>query len=141
MGFQRVRRSLKMKIDRREIARDLMGLGSVPFLLLVVVRVAMVGNFLELFHIVAAVVLFGLISYRIRGLHFHSGRIVIMAIFTSVFYDDGYYTTFALLIVLVAIFGFVRYLKIQKVYTSLALGLICSLASYLISLPLDLTNI
>ncbi|UCG52353.1 MAG: hypothetical protein JSW58_02025 [Candidatus Latescibacterota bacterium] len=130
-----------MKIDRREIARDLMGLGSVPFLLLVVVRVAMVGNFLELFHIVTAVVLFGLISIRLRGLHFHSGRIVIMAIFTSVFYDDRYYTTFALLIALVAIFSFVRYLKIQKVYTSLVLGLICSLVSYLVSLPLDLRNI
>jgi len=130
-----------VKIDRREISRDLMGLGSVPFLILVVVRVAMVGNFLELFHILAAVLLFGLISIWWKDLHFHTARIVIMVIFTSVFYDDRFYTIFAALIGVVAICGFVRYLKIPNVVTSLVLGLVCSLASYLISLPLDLRNI
>ncbi len=118
-----------------------MGLGSVPFLILVVVRVAMVGNFLELFHIVAAVALFGIASVWWKGLHFHTGRLVIMTIFTSVFYDDRYYAMFAALITVVAIAGFIRYLKIPKVITSLALGLFCSLASYLIALPLGLRNI
>ena len=130
-----------MKIDRRELSRDLMGLGSVPFLILVVVRVAMVGNFLELFRILASVLLFGLISIWWKGLHFHTARIVIMVIFTSVFYDDRFYTIFAVLIAVAAIYGFIRYLKISKVATSLALGLLCSLMSYLISLPLNLQNI
>jgi hypothetical protein len=130
-----------LTIDRREISRDLMGLGSVPFLILMVVRVAMVGNFLELFHIIAAVVLFGVISIWWKGLHFHTVRIVIMVIFTSVFYDDRYFTIFAVLIAIAAIFGFIRYLKIPKVITSLALGLACSLVSYLIALPLGLRDI
>jgi hypothetical protein len=130
-----------MTIDRREMSRDLMGLGSVPFLVIVAVRVAMVGNFLELFHIIASVLLFGIISIWWKDLHFHTARIVIMVIFTSVFYDDRFYTIFAVLIGVAAIYGFIRYLKIPKVATSLALGLVCSLTSYLISLPLNLQNI
>ncbi len=130
-----------MRIDREEIARDLMGIGSIPFLILVVLRIAMVGNFLELFHILAAVVLFGLIGIKWRGLHFHTARLVILAIFTSVFYNDAYFTVFALLICVVAIWGFVKYLEIPRVLTSLFLGLLCSLASFLISLPLDIPNI
>ena len=129
-----------MKFDRREMARDLMGLGSIPFLLLVVVRVAMVGNFLELFHILTAVALFGLAGFVIRGLHYHTGRIAIMAIFTSVFYDDIYFAVFAVLITVVAVFSFARYLDTGKIYTSFFLGLLCSLASYLMSLPLPIRN-
>ncbi len=130
-----------MKFNRREMVRDLMGLGSVPFLLLVVVRVAMVGNFLELFHILTAVALFGLAGFVVAGLHYHTGRLVIMAIFTSVFYDDIYFTIFAALITIAAVFSFARYLESIKVYASLVLGLLCSLASYLISLPLPIQNI
>lgn len=130
-----------MKFDRREMARDLMGLGSVPFLLLVVVRVAMVGNFLELFHILAAVAFFGLAGFIISDLHYHTGRLVIMAIFTSVFYDDIYFTVFAVLVALIAVVSFARYLDSEKVYASLVLGLLCSLASYLASLPLPIRNL
>ena len=101
----------------------------------------MVGNFLELFRILASVLLFGLISIWWKDLHFHTARIVIMVIFTSVFYDDRFYTIFAVLIAVAAIYGFIRYLKISKVATSLVLGLLCSLMSYLISLPLNLQNI
>jgi len=130
-----------MKIDRQEIARDLMGFGSVPFLLLVVVRVAMVGNFLELFHIVVAVVLLGLVSVWVKPINFHTARIVILVIFTSIFYEDLYYAVFASLIGLTAIFGFIKYLKKERVILSLMLGLLCSGASYLISVPLDIPNI
>jgi hypothetical protein len=118
-----------------------MGLGSVPFLVLVVLRVAMVGNFLELFHILVAIFLFSIIGAAWRGLHHHTARLVIMAIFTSVFYEDVYFTVFALLICVAAVWGFVRYLEIPKVLTSLFLALLCSLVSYLISLPLDIPNI
>ncbi|UCH84929.1 MAG: hypothetical protein JSW50_04365 [Candidatus Latescibacterota bacterium] len=130
-----------MNVNRQEISRDLMGLGSVPFLVIVVVRVAMVGNFLELFHIVAAVLLFGLVGIWWKGLHFHTARLVILAIFTSIFYDDRYYTIFAMLLAVAALYGFVRYLKIPNVFTSLGIALACSLGSYLISLPLNLKNI
>ena len=118
-----------------------MGLGSIPFLILVVVRIAMAGNFLQLFHIVAAVLLLGLLSIRIRDLHSHSARIIILAIFTSVFYDDIYYTVFALLTALVAQYGLVKYLQQKTVPVSVGAGLVCSAASYLIALPLGLPNI
>jgi hypothetical protein len=130
-----------MTFDRREMARDLMGLGSVPFLVIVVVRVAMVGNFLELFHILAAVTLFGLAGAVISGLHYHTGRIIIMAIFTSVFYDDVYFTAFATLIAVGSVLSFARYLNMGKIYTSAALALACCLASYLISIPLPIRNV
>ena len=130
-----------MSIDRREIARDMMGLGSVPFLLLVLVRVGMVGNFLEFFHILVAVTLFALVGAKWRGLHYHTGRIVILAIFTSIFYDDVYYAVFAVLVGAASIGAFVAYLKIDNVFKSVGVGLVCSLVSYLISLPLGIRNV
>ena len=130
-----------MTFDRREMARDLMGLGSVPFTLIVVVRVAMVGNFLELFHILASVALFALAGRVIKDLHYHTGRIIIMAIFTSVFYDDVYFTVFAAVIAIGSVVSFARYLDTGKIYTSAGLSLFCSLASYLISLPLPIRNV
>lgn len=130
-----------MKIDRVEIARDLMGLGSIPFLILVVVRVGMAGNFLELFHIMVAVALLVVVSHFLRNVDYHGAFIVILVIFTSVFYDDIYYTVFAALTAIATVYGFVRYLKRTDVWWSVGLGFACSGASYLLSLPLDIPNI
>ena len=130
-----------MKINREEIARDLMGFGSIPFLILVLVRIAMVGNLLEMFHIVGALMLLGVISRRVKGIHFHTARIVILVVFTSVFYEDYYYAVFAGLIGIAAVFGFIKYLKKEKVILSLILGALCCIASYLISIPLNIPNI
>ena len=118
-----------------------MGLGSIPFLVIAAVRIAMAGNFLELFHIVAALVLLGLISIRVKGIHFHTARIVILVVFTSVFYGDYYYFAFASLVAVFSIIGFVRYLDVPKVPLSVALALLCCGASYLIALPLGIPNI
>ena len=52
---------------KKEVARDLMALGSIPFVTLVIVRVVMVENFRELFHIVVALLLLSIISFK--GLH------------------------------------------------------------------------
>jgi hypothetical protein len=130
-----------MKFDKKEMARDLMGLGSIPFLILVLVRVGMAGNFLEMFHIVAAVALFHIISIKIQKISAHTVRIVILVIFTSVFYDDHYYTAFAALTGVYAIYGFIRYLERERIILSLFVGLGCSIVSYLISLPLGIPNI
>ena len=118
-----------------------MGLGSIPFLLLVVVRVAMAGNFLELFHIAVAVVFVAFTSIFVRGIHIHSAIIVVLIIFTSVFYEDPFYTGFAILTGVLAVYGFVAYLELRNVYRSVLIGLLSSLAAWLLSLPFDIPNL
>ena len=130
-----------MTINRPEIARDLMGLGSIPFFVIATVRIAMAGNFLELFHITAALVLLGLLSIRVKEVHFHTARIVILVIFTSVFYGDYYYLAFACLVALMSFYGFITYLRVQKVGLTVALALVCSGLAYLISIPFGIPNI
>jgi len=130
-----------VNITKKEIARDLMGLGSIPFLVLVVVRITMAGNFLELFHIVVATAFVSLTSVFVRAVHFHSAIIVILIIFTSVFYEDRYYTVFAILTGVLAVYGFIAYLKLEYVYRSVLIGLLASLAAWLLSLRFDIPNI
>jgi hypothetical protein len=58
-----------------------------------------------------------------------------------VFYDDVYFTVFAAVIAIGSVVSFARYLDTGKIYTSAGLSLFCSLASYLISLPLPIRNV
>lgn len=130
-----------MKINKKDIARDFMALGSFPFLVLVLVRIFVTTNFRELLHIVIAIILLFIISFKIKNIEYHSAILIILAIFTSIFYAEYFYTIFAGLTVILAIYGMKKYLKKEKVYSSAVIGLICSIISYLIELPLKIPNL
>lgn len=131
-----------MKQDKKtvlkEIARDLMALGGVPFLVLVLVRVFMVDNYREVFNIAAAVILVVIVSFIMKNVDYHAAIIPILVIFTSIFYNDNLYTIFAVVVGIAAIVMIRLYLKKKNIYKSAVLGILCSIASYFIAMPLNL---
>jgi len=56
---------------KKELARDLMALGSAPLFILVLVRIVIAGNLRVIFHMVVAVALVTLVSYKIKNTDFH----------------------------------------------------------------------
>ncbi|MBW2992323.1 hypothetical protein KY345_03855 [Candidatus Woesearchaeota archaeon] len=128
-------------MDKKEIARDMMALGGIPFLILVLVRIIMVQNYGEGFQIVFAIALFHLLSIKVKDMNFHAGVLPILAIFTSIFYEEWLYVIFAGLITILALYGMKNYLKIKGAYKSAVIAVICSITSYLISIPLGIPNL
>tara|TARA_Y100000310_G_scaffold345863_1_gene471760 strand:- start:30061 stop:30456 length:396 start_codon:yes stop_codon:yes gene_type:complete len=126
---------------KKEVSRDLMALGSFPFLILVIVRVSLVGNFKIIFNIFAALILAVLISSTIKKLNYHSVNLTILIIFTSIFYASYTYAIFATITYFTAIYGINKYLKKKNVYLSVLAAILCSIISYLIELPLQIPNL
>lgn len=126
---------------KKEISRDLMAFGGLPFLVLVLVRVWMVNNYLELSQMIFGVGLLSLLGFAFRnGIDQHSGRIIILVVFTSLFYYDLKYSIFASLIGLLAVYGMWRYLERKGVLFGVVFGGVVSLVSYFVIRYLEIRN-
>ncbi len=118
---------------KKEILRDLMAFGSWPFLILVLVRVWMTDNFLQMFQITFGVVLLFFLGLFWKGLDEYAGRIVILVVFTSLFYYEVKFTFFAVFIGVLGIFGMWKYLERKGVFIGVLIGGVVSLISYFVS--------
>jgi len=130
-----------MKINKKEIARDFMALGSIPFLILILIRIITAGNFKTLSQIVFAVLLLFLASLKLKDINYHSAIFTILVIFTSLFYMNIVYTILVFLVLIIGFYGMKKYLKKKKIYISMAIGIVCSIISYLIELSLKIPNL
>jgi len=95
----------------KETARDLIALGSIPFLLLTIVRVSTGLAYYPLQFIISSVLFF--ILRMIFKAELHAGLGVILLTFTSIFYRSALFTAFALIVyagIIVSLF----YLKRDK---------------------------
>ena len=95
----------------KETARDLIALGSIPFLLLTIVRVSTGPAYYSLQFIISSVLFF--ILRMIFKAELHAGLGVILLTFTSIFYRSALFTAFALIVyagIIVSLF----YLKRDK---------------------------
>ena len=126
---------------KKETARDLIALGSIPFLILVIVRVAMVANFKIIFHVIVATGLVYISSLKFKKINHHLARMMILIIFTSYYYASYLYTVFAILVGIGATYGTHTYLKQKKTLFSVVIGLISSILSYLIELSFNIPNL
>ncbi len=121
----------------KEIARDLLALGSIPFYFLVIVR-AVIGKY-NLFvyqMLIAAIVIF-VLYFIIKDSNMHIARASPSLIFTSIFYKEVLYTFFASLIfVLMLISAYYVKGKISSVIRGVIIGAVSSLAGYYIALYL-----
>jgi len=77
----------------KEVARDLVALGSVPFFVLVLVRVWMLNNPVYFLQFVTSGVVFGLMFLWIRQ-DVYAGLGLIVLVFTSLYYGDFLYVVF-----------------------------------------------
>ena len=87
-----------MKSWLKEIARDLLALGSIPFYFLVVIR-AVIGKYnVFVYEMVIAAAAMFILYFIIKNSNLHVARAFVAVIFTSFFYKETIYTVFASII-------------------------------------------
>jgi hypothetical protein len=118
---------------KKEVSRDLMALGSVPFFLLVLTRVYIVDNYLQMFQMIFAVLILFLVGFFWKRFDWYAGVIVIVGVFTSLFYMERDFTIMAIVVSFLGLFGMYYFLERKKVWYGVLLGGIVSLASWWIS--------
>ena len=98
---------------KKEVARDTMALGSIPFYLIVIIRL-IIGEYTAIFYqiIIALIVLF-LISKFFENFNAHIARGFVLFVFTSLFYKDVFFTVFAFMLFIAMILS-ALYIKIKK---------------------------
>lgn len=125
---------------KKETSRDLMALGSIPFLLLVLIRVYIADNYLQFFQIIFGIILVFVFSMIFKKNDNYSAIIVVLAVFTSVFYNELKFTVFAIIVGLLALFGMYKYLGRRNVLYGAGMGIISTLISYFVSIYLPFQN-
>ena len=113
----------------KDLARDLIALGGVPFLVLTIARVSMGPAYYPLEFIVSAALFF--ILKMIFKAESHAGIGVILLIFTSIYYNHVLFTVFAL-IVYIGIVISLFYLKKNRaeILKGILLGLVSAGIGY-----------
>ncbi len=115
----------------KEIARDLLALGSIPFYFLVVIR-AIIGNYnIFVYQLVIAAIIIFILYFIIKNSNLHVARSLVAVVFTILFYKDIIYTVFASLIwVLLLISAYYIKRNIVFVYRGVIIGVLSSLVGY-----------
>ena len=115
----------------KEIARDLLALGSIPFYFLVVIR-AVNGKYnIFVYQMLIAAVIIFILYFIIKNSNMHIARALVALVFTSLFYKEMLYTVFATLIwllLLVSAYHIKR--NIGQVFRGIIIGVISSLSGY-----------
>ena len=114
----------------REFARDVIALGSIPFFLLVLVRIWILPNPEFLAQFIIAGILF-LVTFLIFKQNLYSGLALIILIFTSLHYADQKFTIFASLMYILLVSS-LFYLKKDKkeIIRGIFFGVLSTAISY-----------
>jgi Na+-transporting NADH:ubiquinone oxidoreductase subunit NqrB len=117
---------------KKEIARDLIALGSIPFFILVMVRIALLNNPLYFYKFLIAGIFFVLIFILFRA-NIYSGLGLISLIFTAVHYADIKYWIFASLVYVLLVYS-LYYLKYEwkNIFWGIIFGAIGIFISYFV---------
>lgn len=114
----------------KEVARDIIALGSIPFFILVLVRVSLLEKPYFLSQFIIAGVIF-LVLMLIFKSDLYSGLALVVLIFTILYYENMRYSIFASLAYLLLLGGLI-YLDRdkKKVFKGVLLGAISTAISY-----------
>ncbi|MCX6748147.1 MAG: hypothetical protein NT076_00935 [Candidatus Pacearchaeota archaeon] len=113
-----------------ESARDLLALGSLPFFVLVLVRVFLLDNPAYFAKFLVSGFIFIIVCLILKA-DLYSGLGFITLFFTNLYYQDLKYLVFSLIIYILLIFS-LFYLKEswKKILKGIVFGIICTLISY-----------
>lgn len=116
---------------KKEVARDCIALGSIPFYFIVIIR-AIIGQYvIFVYQLLIALVVLYVLSFIIKKSDVYSARTFVLWAFTSLFYKHNLYTIFAFVLwVLVVISS--NYLKVKKnvIIKGVVLGIISAGIAY-----------
>ncbi|MCK4997658.1 hypothetical protein KAS08_05110 [Candidatus Pacearchaeota archaeon] len=113
----------------KELARDIVALGGLPFFILVLVRITILPDWIYFSKILIAGILF-FAFYFFTKQNIHSGLAIIVLIFLSFYYKNSQFTIFALLAYALMI-GSLIYIKEskKKIFLGIGIGMLSSLIS------------
>lgn len=116
----------------KEISRDLVALGGIPFFLLVMARVLILPDWAYFLKLAIAGILFFL-TYIFLKQDTKSGLSLILLIFITSYYNYLWFTLFVAL-TYISLIASLIYLKIEKkkILFGILIGLVCSLISHVI---------
>ena len=116
---------------KKELARDTIALGSIPFYFIVIIR-AVIGQYaIFVYQLLIALIILIILSQIIKKSDMHIARCFVLWVFTSLFYNHNLYTAFAFLLWIVVIISS-HYLKVKKnvIIKGIILGIISSGIAY-----------
>ena len=118
---------------KKEAARDVIALGSIPFYLIVIVRVLILQNNNYTFKFVFSAMLF-LLLYTVFKSNLHLGLGFILLVFLSLNYADRLFTIMAIVLYLGMIVS-AAYIKIENkmIIKGIAFGAISTIITYFLA--------
>jgi hypothetical protein len=118
----------------KEIARDLMAFGSIPFLIIVFIRSMIGEHLIFVYQLIIAIAILILSSFIFKKINQHIARGLVLAFYTSLFYQDALFTFFAFIIFGLMIISSL-YIKKDKKSTikGVLVGILASAISYYLS--------
>ena len=123
-----------MKINKKELARDLIALGSIPFYALVVVRSIIGQHAAFVSHTLVGFIVYYLLAKIIKPSDGYIARALILVIFTSFFYQAELFTFFVTLIWLLMFWAErIRKVKWISLWKGAILGALSAGFSYIIT--------
>jgi hypothetical protein len=114
----------------KEIARDLIALGGIPFFLLVVARLLINPDYPYLAQIIFAGILFLILKFLFKS-NIYSGLGIVLLFFISNYYQDLKFAIFATLAYILLIASLIYLKKNNKeIFKGILFGIISSVISY-----------
>jgi hypothetical protein len=113
----------------KEIARDLLALGSLPFFILVLARVSLLNNPVYLTKFLIAGIIFLIFAFIFKA-DLYSGLGFVMLFFTNLYYLDLKYLFFSSIVYILLIASLFYFKEKNKILKGLVLGIAVSLISY-----------
>lgn len=116
---------------KKEIARDLLALGSIPFYFIVIIR-AIIGKYTPfVYQLVIALLVLVVLSLIFKNSNQYIARMLVLVVFTSLFYKEMLFTIFASLLWLFMIVS-TLYLKVKskEIVKGVFFGIISTTAGY-----------
>lgn len=119
-----------MNLNIKEVARDLIALGGLPFFILIIARVWMLDKSYYPFQFIIGGIIFLLLMFIFKS-NMHSGLGLIALVFTLLYYNHFKFSIFAIFVYCLIIFSLV-YLKYDKkeIFKGILFGTISSGIGY-----------
>jgi len=121
-------------MNKKEVARDNLALGSIAFYILVMAR-ALIGPYWEfLIQLITAGIFLMIISLFIKNTENHISRLTVLTVFTILFYNQMRFTIFVIILFCVIILS-ALVLKIKKnlIMNGIILGILSSIIGFFIT--------
>lgn len=123
------------KYWKKEVARDCIALGSIPFYFIVIIR-AIIGQYaIFVYQLLIALVILIILSWVFKKSDMYVARCFILWVFTSLFYKHNLYTIFAFILWILVVVS-CYYLKVKKgvIIKGIIFGIISSMVAYYLAL-------